>query len=58
MNTKLAELIAEEQMAKALWLSSRRRLEEFNQTQDQKKKMTTTANRHISKRMKQMTKTY
>jgi hypothetical protein len=58
MTTELAQLIAEEQMAKAIWLSCKRRLEEYNATQVQKKKVTSTANRHISKRMKQMTRTY
>ena len=57
MNTELAKLIAEEQMAKAIWLSCKRRLEECVNQEDQKKKITTNANRHITKRMKQMTKT-
>lgn len=57
MNTELARLIAEEEMAKAVWLSCKRRLEEFNKVQDEKKKTAQVSNRHILKRMKQMTRT-
>ena len=57
MNTELAKLVAEEQMAKAVWLSCKRRLEEYTQEQDQKKKTSHTTNRVILKRMKQMTRT-
>lgn len=57
MNTELAKLIAEEEMAKAVWLSCKRRLEEFNKAQDEKKKTAQVGNRHILKRMKQMTRT-
>ncbi len=55
--TELAKLVAEEQMAKALWLSCKRRLEEYNKKQEQKKEVSYSCNRAILKRMKQMTKT-
>ena len=57
MNAELAKLVAEEQMAKAIWLSCKRRLDEYNKDLDQKKKTSHTTNRVILKRMKQMTRT-
>jgi len=57
MDTELAKLIAHEQMAKAIWLDYKRRLDEYNKVQDQKKKTSYVANRHIVKRAKQMTRT-
>lgn len=57
MNTELEMLIAEEQMAKAIWLSCKRRLEKYTEEKAQKKKVTQSCNRHILKRMKQMTRT-
>ena len=57
MNTELAKLIAEEEMAKAIWLSCKRRLDDFNKVQDERKKTAQVGNRHILKRMKQMTRT-
>ena len=58
MNTELAKLKAEEEMAKAIWLSCKRRLEEYNKEVEEKKKASPTTNRVILKRMKQMTRTY
>ena len=58
MNTELAKLKAEEEMAKAIWLSCKRRLEEYNKVAEEKKKTSPTTNRVILKRMKQMTHTY
>ena len=55
--TELTKLVAEEQMAKAVWLSCKRRLEEYNKKQEQKKEVSYSCNRAILKRMKQMTKT-
>ena len=57
MNTELARLVAEEQMAKALWLSCKRWLEDYNKVDEKKKKLSTSTNRVIAKRMKQMTRT-
>jgi hypothetical protein len=58
MTNELAKLKAEEEMAKAIWLSCKRRLEEYNKEVEEKKKASPTTNRVILKRMKQMTRTY
>ncbi len=57
MKTELAKLIAEEQMAKAVWLSCKSRLEKYTGEQTQNKKVSQSCNRAILKRMKQMTRT-
>lgn len=56
-NIELAKLVAEEQMSKAIWLSCKRRLDEYNKEHDDKKKVSSFPNRAILKRMKQMTRT-
>ncbi len=55
MGALLANLISEEEMAKTLWLSCKKRLEDFEK--QSKICAPTIPNRHITKRMKQMSKT-
>jgi hypothetical protein len=56
-NIELAKLVAEEQMSKAIWLSCKRRLEDYKKKEDQKKEVSNFPNRAIIKRLKQMTRT-
>ncbi len=58
MINELAKLKAEEEMAKAIWLSCKRRLDEYTKEAEEKKKASPATNRFILKRMKQMTRTY
>jgi hypothetical protein len=55
MSVLLASLISEEEMAKALWLSCKKRREDLER--QSKKSISAIPNRHITKRMKQMART-